>query len=738
MKNKTKTILGALLIVLMISIVFIPLNSVQVKALVLPGCGRAGGVVVSNGMPCQDGDTDITNQVSGLAQDDKCCKPPVDTGNQGGQPGTGAVPAVAAPVTGVVAAATGQNNNNPPPKKSDLKPGMFAQDGADILFTSISGAYAVWFTTTMMLNAGTCGVEQPRLDTSACQSCNEDPYRICTKERCQILGKCIALPIQNLTITNEARLQAGTLGYRCIPGKCEDASLVGFKSMNATLTLSNGTEEKSRTPITGNSGKIKMNLGLINWNTRLIEITVQTDQLASCRYIIDKIKSNFSEMNDFENNYFPQNPTTKDPLTQTARVILPGDLTRDENHTIYIKCTNVCGVEHNSAYDYNQVVFKFDKKPDQLPPEITFLDPSNNGAVRDDLKILNVSLWLDEDGFCAYSTKAENYSTYWDNMSKMQKGFKKDSRYAAGEDTPIIETICNYDKECRDLKLNKCAHCFMLLNLSRGYETINWTSLPIDLQNQIDQTSGFNISKMFTIKLRCQDIANNKMPEEDTLNYVIMTMPGYNINITKPEENQELYDQTPDIEVTTDSRMTQCRYKIYPREQNKLPKWDDAWLIDDSMSTFHSREHNESLTGSNLGKPYVLQAICRDQWNMEARDNVTFLILNDTHAPRLIRTYHDSINGDFLTIETDEKSSCAYSFSGCNFNYSKGSSMMGDNEYLHTTYWKDKTYFIKCQDEFGNFPTPAVDAEGGIVGTKSPIEPYCTAVLRPFDIPMIS
>ena len=619
------------------------------------------------------------------------------------------------------------------------------QDWVDVVFSSLSAARALWITIGAITNAGKCSIETPikEYNPEACYSCNSDPYRICTKQRCQILGQCIAIPIQNLTEDELKKIKysEGTQGYRCVPGKCEDIALVGFTKGNISVTISNGTTLPLRPSWskTQSAGAIKIDAGTVPFDTRAILVTLKTDQLASCRYIIDKINANFSEMNNFEENDYPQDLFTQQPLPQTAGVLIPGDMTRDETHTIYIKCKNICGVEHNAAYDHNRVIFKLDKKPDQLPPEIVFMDPQNNGIVSSELTRLNATFWLDENGNCAYSTITKNYSYVWQNMTEMPiNTWLNDPDYVAGKNTSVIRTKCVINQECESLNQNQCAHCFMDLDLTKGYEEMNWSILPADIQQQIEQSGLYNTTKLFRYSIRCQDNSpqKNKMPEEDTLSYVIMTMPPYTINITKPEQGQKDYDDTPQIEVTSGTRLTQCKYKIYNGSTYPVnpPTWEQMALIDGGeIATIHQGEHNESLEGSNVGKPYTMEVLCRDTWNMEARAHVTFFILKDTEAPKMVRTYHDT-SGDYLILETNEESTCAFSYTGCNFNFSQGSMMIGEMQYLHSAYWRDKTFFIKCVDKWDNYP---VAPGSPINSTSNPNHDYCTAILKPFDIPLI-
>jgi len=562
---------------------------------------------------------------------------------------------------------------------------------------------------------GSCNPETALRGTKLCTTCNEDPLRLCTKERCEILGNCIAVS------------QSDGKQYACIPGKCEELGNPVFKKGTVEL-LAKGTSLPSSNkadstadeiiytqPLTILNGKIKtdMNSGkAIPFNTRIITINLTTDQPAKCRYILDKKNSSFSEMSDFEDNDFPT--YLGQASYQFAYVSLPGEISRDTTHVIYVKCQNACGIEPKADYDQNTIVFKLDKKPDELPPEIVFIDPAVGSILSSDLDFVNASFWIDELGTCKFSDASINFTIDY-NGSKSMVPF---NQLSPGENSSVVAGMCSPGK-CLDRNA-QCARCWLKLDLSKGFELINMSS------------EEFNETRFYHLMIRCNDVPGNIMTEDSVLDYSFMTAPGYQINITMPEDGQKSYETMPLIEVTSFERTTQCKYKIYNQSMpSDPPAWKDMYFIDEAFAKVHNGQHNVSLEGSLTGKVYVLAALCRDQYGLEARDSVTFIVLKDTIAPILIRTYHDTISGDYLAIETDEKSSCAYSFSGCNFNYSEGIEMAGTEQYLHAAYWKDKTYFVKCYDKWGNFPTETGQ------GTNNTAYNWCTAILKPFEIPLI-
>lgn len=582
--------------------------------------------------------------------------------------------------------------------KAKVKTGFY-QDPVDLIFTLASMVRAGILTAEVLSRAGgagTCSFEKPLPGNSSCKSCNEDPYRLCTRERCNILGTaCVAVLVENKTDQ-----------YRCEPGPCEEIGDIYLNSIQAHWYID--TQEANSSPKTSTTGKqpgtVVLDLGEIEWNTRNIVVNVTTQQLAQCRWILDKPGSNFSEMTDFEDNYFPE--SAGEPAPQEAVVEVAGDISRNATHTIYVKCNNICNLPHEASYDFNQVKFKLKQKPDQLPPEIVYIDPENHAVVRGDLKLINASFWLDELGRCKFSDKSNNFTKNYSLMIPFAP--------FNNENSSIINGKCDVGK-CLD-RNEQCSRCWLLLNTSRGYDIINYSS------------EEFNETKLFHMLIRCNDTQGNVMLEDNILDYSIMTAPVYNISIIQPEEGNRTYDRQPEIEVTSEPRLTECRYKTYQGLGPKTPPaWDNMTAIDTEFAILHKGKHNETLNATKEGLLHTMWAKCRDTWRIEETDYVRFYTLLDPDAPIIVRMYHDSAAGDFLLVETDEESECVYGISDtikCNYNFSDGSAFTTSDNYIHAAYWQlSNLYYIKCKDKWNNYPGGSSNAN------------KCTAIINPYEVP---
>lgn len=562
-------------------------------------------------------------------------------------------------------------------------------------------------------NYGTCKAEKPIMgidketQENACKSCNGDPLRLCTEERCKILGNCIPIA------PKETEEQAN---YVCVPGKCDETGLVNMKLINATFYAGGVvllTDEKATN---------HLDVGQVAWNADSVKVKINTDILAQCRYSFEA-QSEFASMTDFEDNYFPG--TYNSPDYQEVIIPLPGDMARGEQHTIYIKCNNVCGKAHEKADDNRYVRFNFGAKPDQLPPVIIATDPVNYGAVSGELTTLVTGFQLDEEGYCKYSdnwTKKDNVpvplTTKWEDMIDFRTSVQSPG-------SAVVKASCGKIK-CEQLRNQDCTYCNLTLDMSKGFTNISWDKLPLDIQKDLDMTE---VSKFFHFEIRCADKGENKMAEEDTLDYNFFTVPGYTIKLERPEQGEAIYDPHPEIFVTS-TRNTECRYQI--TKAITCPgavDWAKMVAIDDVFGKEHTGIIQESLEPTVEGMTYCLNIKCRDAWALDRTAFTTFKLYRDIKAPFVARVYHDTIAGDYLLFETNEDASCKYNVDdekGCNFDYNEGTDMTGVNETMHTSYWTlEHLFYIKCVDIWGNYPG------------NSPTANRCTAIINPFEVPEI-
>ena len=92
---------------------------------------------------------------------------------------------------------------------------------------------------------------------------------------------------------------------------------------------------------------------------------------------------------------------------------------------------------------------------------------------------------------------------------------------------------------------------------------------------------------------------------------------------------------------------------------------------------------------------------CTDETGGSTKGLTSLKMIKDSSEPQIARVWQDSGK---LYVTTNEPAECKYSTDWCGFNWTQADSM-GSNLDHKTSVTKGKTYYIKCEDEFGNIPS---------------------------------
>ena len=122
--------------------------------------------------------------------------------------------------------------------------------------------------------------------------------------------------------------------------------------------------------------------------------------------------------------------------------------------------------------------------------------------------------------------------------------------------------------------------------------------------------------------------------------------------------------------------------------------YDTMIRIFETGSTLHKQPLNRP---TGLHRIYVE---CRDETGDSVRGVTSFRIIKDTSTPQVARVWRD---GGKLHFVTTEVADCEYSTSSCRFDWDDGESAGNGMEHIFSIVRGD-TYYIKCEDEFGNVP----------------------------------
>jgi len=121
---------------------------------------------------------------------------------------------------------------------------------------------------------------------------------------------------------------------------------------------------------------------------------------------------------------------------------------------------------------------------------------------------------------------------------------------------------------------------------------------------------------------------------------------------------------------------------------------------EDAFEVTGGSTHTQILSQVTSGE-HNLKVNCIDSAGNIAERTTAFSVEVKDVSPNVARVYADS---GVLYLVTNEPAECSYKNSGCSFEVDEGESMDQLSEGLvHTTdFDTDKTYYIKCKDEYGN------------------------------------
>ena len=621
----------------------------------------------------------------------------------------------------------------------------------DVVTGAISALYGGVYAYVMERKMGICYPEKRLEGTAHCGDCNADPYMYCSKERCEMLGKCMAVP----TETKD--------NYLCVAGSCDEIGIPKVNKMDAKWTEVTGVDHNIGTCSNNKAGCDSGSGDKLIWDkvqkdnqrvpidisssARYLKLTVKTDvPYSACRYAINQPEQAFDDMNQFDDaDSFSQEHLATIPIGRDTEIS-----TYNTDYTIYVKCKNPCGGVMTPEEDDYLFKFHLEDTPDMEAPKIEYIDPPLDAAVistEQDQTI--VRLQINKQGACFYSTPNQDMT---DDPSKMIKIL---SSYTQ-QDTSVISTSNTQVADCLTRRGKKCYAGNLTIDLTKPQAegtTINWDCIhdptaegcdaPSDWDSELsdDQKSlindvqqNFNLrgkSEAYLFMFRCtNDIAAfNAEPEKradtgvwnDAVRYMLLTVPPYGIILVKPEKITYYQGDEIPIEIQT-SRSAECRYSIdkeYPWdyiENNVIPTTDGL------THTGHVTEQVNASTSGN-GMHHVFYVKCRDTpWHLELTNSTEFWYFADVLPPTIIRMFTSSNN---LIVETNEPASCVYNVDDqkkCNYDFKDGQPMQDSTEgYQHLANLNNQwTYYIKCKDRFNN------TASAG----------SCTAIVKPYELPV--
>jgi hypothetical protein len=384
-----------------------------------------------------------------------------------------------------------------------------------------------------------------------------------------------------------------------------------------------------------------------------LSLGITTDKVSQCK--VDGVRGdNFTDMAynmvggiDGTEGLWGYNHTINLPVLQPTNN--GAGVQKSGQYDLYIRCENANGYATPEAFDFQFVV---DTTPDKTAPQIMGTSILNGGPVPYGTTSTSVNVYTNEPvpsiGGCKWThNSGYGYSDMENNMT--------------------------------------CSNAMNTMGTYSG--TYTCTANLDGIKNSVENDFYF----------ACQDLSGNV----DTQNYqysLIGTQPLV-INSATPANGTTIKDSTQSIKVTlnvqTSAGQSQGQATCYYD-----PSTDPSGYK--MFSNTNSYQSSQDLWLTSGAYNYNIK--CVDLGGNAAYTSVNFNVQTDTQAPNVVRASHDGAN---LNIQTDEQATCVYDIVDCTYPFDGGTSMSSGDGLTFSTAWvAGRTYYIKCQDSFGNQPAP--------------------------------
>lgn len=482
---------------------------------------------------------------------------------------------------------------------------------------------------------------------ASCEKCNQGNIP-CTEYRCKSLG-------QGCELVNQ-----GTNEEMCVWNNSRDVTPPVLSPWTNILTTGYKYIPDTSSP-PGLGWKIvptENSSGCVKAFTPLT-FGITSNEPAKCKLDPEK-KDNFSDMD----LYFGGSSTTKYNHSQTISQPSVAALEAEENITIengnqyslYARCQDT-----NGNANVQNIAFKFciDKSPDNTAPNITTTSIINGMPILYNQSSVDLKVYVNEPAECRWSRTDQDYSSMENNMS--------------------------------------CSTGVLEMNAQSLYPCS--TTL-----------TGLKNSQNNTFYFRCLDqpylkgTANESRRNANTESYKFTLVGTQPLVLKSVGPNGTIKDSTDVIKVTLTAE-TLAGYN----EGAAICYYNGSGTNNEFIEFYPNTggyQHSQDLY--LVAGDYNYQIKCIDAGGNAAVNSTSFTVESDTQAPIVVRAYH---NENSLNIVTDENATCVYSNTasiGCSYDPIKdGIAMQSLDNNNHQVSWDTtKTFYIKCQDSFGNQPLP--------------------------------
>ncbi len=382
-----------------------------------------------------------------------------------------------------------------------------------------------------------------------------------------------------------------------------------------------------------------------------LEFGIITDEPASC-------KVDYQRKTTFDNMSYYLGGTPAFLYNHSQIMSLPGasnlvaeniSIKSNGEYSLFVRCKDSNGNANTATF-----VFRFcvEKGPDTTPPLIVATNLINRMPVAYNKSSVEFETYTNEPASCRWSHVDQSFD-------KMEQKMVCSSS--------VLEMNAQLVYKCKT--------------------TLN--SIKSEMENN------------FYIKCEDQPSKSESDRNRNTESYKFTIIGTKPLAITFVGPNGTVRDSTEIVKVTLQAK-TFGGYQEGNSTCYYSPTEDTGDYI--KFLNTHSHLHSQDLYLSEGDYTYYLK--CVDLGGNADVNKTSFHVETDTESPLVVRAYNEESN---LKIIADETSSCVYGMSDCVYEIKDGIAMSSIDENMtqHYTAWETgKTFYIKCQDKYGNEPSP--------------------------------
>jgi len=324
------------------------------------------------------------------------------------------------------------------------------------------------------------------------------------------------------------------------------------------------------------------------------------------------------------------------------------EVENEGEYELYVRCQDANGNSNTANFVFT---FCVEKGPDTTPPLIVGTTPLNNMPFAYNQNSISTEVYVNEPADCRWSHLDQSYDSMENDMSCSSSIF--------------------------EMSAQMLYRCFTTL-------------------------TGLKDRKENKFYFRCKDQAGNA--KEESYKFSLTGTQPLVIDWAKPENESVVKDSTEAVKVTLEAK-TSAGYK----QGEAVCSYSDTGEEDSYIMFFNtnSYQHSQDLWLAEK-EDYEYFIRCCDLGNNCDTELINFAVESDSASPIVVRAYHEET---YLKLVTNEAARCVYDTKyenyPCDYSFDDGTPMTTIEDVNHYTDWNTQTtFYIICQDEYGNQPNP--------------------------------